>query len=122
MEINLGRLGTLGKTVTFDLCYLSAICRHNKLLFIIIVLFYYQSVLSLAFFRHSLSVLFHFSHPVMKYEFKGVILGWSKVFAKRRMYRLNTVDAVARSDTALLFSSAVPVSVPESYSSLFCFF
>lgn len=75
MEINLGRLGTLGKTVTFDLCYLSAICRHNKLLFIIIVLFYYQSVLSLAFFRHSLSVLFHFSHPVMKYEFKGVILG-----------------------------------------------
>lgn len=44
------------------------------------------------------------------------------MFAKRRMYRLNTVDAVARSDTALLFSSAVPVSVPESYSSLFCFF
>lgn len=75
MEINLGYLGRLGKTVASDLCYLSAICRHNRLLFIIIVLFYCQSVLSLAFFRHSLSVLFHFSHPIKKYEFKGVILG-----------------------------------------------
>lgn len=38
------------------------------------------------------------------------------------MYGLNTVDAVARSDTALSPSSAVLVSTPESYSSLFCFF
>lgn len=73
MDIHLACLGTLGKTVVFDLCYFPAICRHNRLLFIIIVLFYYQSALSFVSFRHSLSVLFHFFRPVMKYEFKGVI-------------------------------------------------
>lgn len=75
MEIRLGCLGPLGEAAAFDSWYLPAICRHNRLLFIIIVLFYDRSVLSEAVFGHSLSVLFHFCCPVMKYEFKGVILG-----------------------------------------------
>lgn len=39
MEINLSCLGTVGKTIAFDLCYLLAICVHKRLLFIIIVFF-----------------------------------------------------------------------------------
>lgn len=39
MEINLSCLGTVGKTIAFDLCYLLAICIHKRLLFIIIVFF-----------------------------------------------------------------------------------
>lgn len=39
MEINSSCLGTVGKTIAFDLCYLLAICIHKRLLFIIIVFF-----------------------------------------------------------------------------------
>lgn len=46
MEINLSCLGTVGKTIAFDLCYLLAICIHKRLLFIIIVFFYFCRVLS----------------------------------------------------------------------------
>lgn len=43
MEINLSCQGTVGKTIAFDLCYLSAICIHKRLLFIIIVFFLLSS-------------------------------------------------------------------------------
>lgn len=57
MEINLSCLGTVGKTNSFDLYYLLAICIHKRLFFIIIVLFYYPHVLSFASFRHIWSFL-----------------------------------------------------------------
>lgn len=43
MEINLSCLGTVGKTIAFDLCCLLAICIHKRLLFIIIVFFLLSS-------------------------------------------------------------------------------
>lgn len=64
MEINSGCLGTAGKTIEFDLFCLSDICRQNRFLFItliiVIIVFYDQSTLSLAFFRQHLSDLFPF--------------------------------------------------------------
>lgn len=74
MEINLSCLGTVGKTIAFDLCYLLAICVHKRLLFIIIVFFYYRHVLSLAFFRHIFSVLFSFLCHTMPCELGCVLL------------------------------------------------
>lgn len=74
MEINLSCLGTVGKTIAFDLCYLLAICIHKRLLFIIIVFFYYCHILSVAFFRHILSVLFPFLCLIMDCVFACVIL------------------------------------------------
>lgn len=76
MEKNLSCQGTVGKTIAFDLCYLSAICIHKRLLFIIIVFFYYHHVLSLAFFRHILSVLFCFFCHIIPRELGCVILVW----------------------------------------------
>lgn len=43
MEINLSCLGSVGKTIGLDLCYLSSICTHKRLLFIIIVFFLLSS-------------------------------------------------------------------------------
>lgn len=40
MEINWSCLGTAGKTIASDLCYLRTICNHKRLLFIIIVVFF----------------------------------------------------------------------------------
>lgn len=74
MEINLSCLGSVGKTIAFDLCYLLAICIHKRLLFIIIVFFYYHHLLSLAFFRHILSVLFPFSYHIMSCALGCIIL------------------------------------------------
>lgn len=74
MEINLSCLGTVGKTIAFDLCYLLAICIHKTLLFVIIVFFYYHHVLSLPFFRHILSVLFSLLCHIMPCYLGYVIL------------------------------------------------
>ena len=44
MEINSSCLGTVGKTIAFDLYYLLAICIHERLVFIIIVFFIFITV------------------------------------------------------------------------------
>lgn len=63
MEINLGCLGTLGKTIAFDLCYLSDICRHKRLLFIIIVFFIIS--LSCLWLSSGIICQFYFTFPVL---------------------------------------------------------
>lgn len=50
MEINFSCLLAVVNTITFDLCYLLAICIHKRLLFIIIV-FLSSSPISLCFFQ-----------------------------------------------------------------------
>lgn len=146
MEINLSCLGTVGKTIAFDLCYLSAICIHKRLLFIIIVFFYYLRVLSLAFFRHILSVLFPFLCHIMPCDLGCLILAWpwgklpNRDVAKHKILNVLSlkwqyiffyikngshdlyVKWVSHSDTELSLNSAVPLSarlLRESYSSLF---
>lgn len=77
MEINLTCLGTVGKTIAFDLCYLLAICIHKRLFFIIIVFFFIIVMSSsLAFRRHILSVLYPILYHIMLCELGCVILAW----------------------------------------------
>ena len=78
MEINLCSLGTVGNTIRFDLCYLSAICIHKRLVFIILALFYVHSFLSLALPRHLLSVLLPSFCHTMSCELGGVKLAWPR--------------------------------------------
>ena len=59
MEINLSCLGTVGKTIAFDLCYLLAICIHKRLLFIIIVFF----IIVMSYLWHSSGIFCQFYFP-----------------------------------------------------------